>query len=306
MKTDADCLPCLLEQVRYTAGLASEQAECRQEIIRRAEKILATDLDPALSPPENAVALYRLINRISGATDPFADLKRNSNSFALAIKDEIQGQIRAASDPLNAAIRYAIAGNVIDYGAQHRFDIQATLDRCQHEPFGVDDFQPFCRDLAEASTILFLADNCGEIVFDSLLIELLEQDVTLAVKEHPIINDATVAEARQCRADRHCRLISNGTDCPGTPLSRCSDEFAEAFRNADLIISKGQGNFETLSEIEAPLYFMLTVKCQVVARHIEEKTGIPVRMGQMILLKQKRGPAKGRAPATITNNTLSG
>ncbi|MDH3394130.1 MAG: ARMT1-like domain-containing protein, partial [Desulfobulbaceae bacterium] len=137
-------------------------------------------------------------------------------------------------------------------------------------------------------SILYLADNCGEIVFDSLLIEQLgPQKITLAVKERPIINDALITDTASCGLNNLCTVISNGTDCPGTPLAQCSEEFQDCFHNADLIISKGQGNFETLSESNAPLYFLLTVKCPVVVDHVNMLAGKSTRvsMGEMILLK---------------------
>ncbi len=113
----------------------------------------------------------------------------------------------------------------------------------------------------------------------------LKQKVVVAVKEKAIINDALYEDALECGLDKLCRIISNGTQCPGTPLSMCSREFQNLFQNADLIISKGQGNFETLSEVKAPVYFLLTVKCPVVGDHINQLSGRKVQTGNMVLLK---------------------
>jgi uncharacterized protein with ATP-grasp and redox domains len=121
-----------------------------------------------------------------------------------------------------------------------------------------------------------------------LLIEILSQEVTVAVKAQPVINDATLADAKASGLPRTCRVITNGTACPGTPLSSCSPAFRAIFAQADLIISKGQGNFETLSEMQAPIYFLLTVKCETVAQHLKELTGEtqrPLVLGDLILLK---------------------
>lgn len=155
-----------------------------------------------------------------------------------------------------------------------------------------------CR-LPAGSKVLYLADNCGEIVYDVLVLRALVDlglEVTVAVKEGPIINDALMADAFSCGLDRYARIISNGTACPGTPLASCSTEFLEAYRGADLIISKGQGNFETLSETvavsKADIFFLLTVKCPVVGAHLARLAGkdpaeLP-GLGEMVLFAGNR------------------
>ena len=286
MQTTLDCLPCFLRQALYTARIATDSADAQQEILRRAARLVA-DFDLDTSPPENAIRLYRMIAATAGASDPFALLKEESNRFALDLRPELRQRVRQASDPLATALKFAIAGNVIDYGAHHDFDARRTIDHCLARPYAIDDSLQFRRDLAGAQRILYLADNCGEIVFDGLLLETMgEKEVTVALKERPIINDALVADALACGIDRICTVVSNGTDCPGTPLARCSGEFQQLFRNADLIISKGQGNFETLSEEAGPVYFLLTVKCPVVVAHINDASSPrTVAMGDMVLLK---------------------
>lgn len=291
MQTTLDCLPCFLRQALYTARIATDSAAQQQEILRQAA-LLVADFDLALSPPENAIRLYQMIASTAGTADPFAALKKESNRFARDLRPELRQRIRQASDPLATALKFAIAGNIIDYGAHHEFDARQTIDDCLTRPYAIDDYLQFCRALAEARKILYLADNCGEIVFDGLLLEEMgKTEVTVAVKERPIINDALKDDAFGCGLGERYALVSNGTACPGTPLALCSDEFQELFRNADLIISKGQGNFETLSEVAAPIYFLLTVKCPVVVGHINETSAgdqRPVNMGDMVLLRSGR------------------
>ncbi|MCI5126419.1 MAG: DUF89 family protein, partial [Candidatus Electrothrix sp. AR5] len=160
--------------------------------------------------------------------------------------------------------------------------------------FVLDDYSFLLETLQGKPKVLYLCDNCGEIVFDGLLIRQLNKlgcQVTAAVREAPIINDATMADAQTCGLDKICSVISNGTRCPGTSLDACSEEFREHFRAADLIISKGMGNFETLSEVSAPIFFLFTVKCSQVARHLTErqgfKSGFLKGAGEMVLLRQK-------------------
>ncbi len=269
MRTTLDCLPCLLKQALYAARLATEDQSVQKEIMGKVAQLLS-ELDLALSPPENAVGIYSLIAREAGCEDPFRQLKKKSNDLALSLRTELQQQVSCSEEPLLTALRFAIAGNIIDYGANHEFDVPHAIASCLKKALAIDHFREFAEDVKRAETILYLADNCGELVFDGIVIEQLGKPVTLAVKEGPVINDATVADARACGMDKYCRVISNGTNCPGTPLKSCSSEFREIFQKADLIISKGQGNFETLSESKAPLYFLLTVKCPVVARHISD------------------------------------
>ena len=289
MQTTLDCLPCFLRQALYTARIATDSVARHQEILARAAHLLP-EFDLAVSPPENAIHLYRMIAELAGNPDPFAALKAESNHFALALRPELREQIRQAADPLATAVKFAIAGNVIDYGAHHQFDARGTIADCLAHPFAIDDYRQFRHDLAKARKILYLADNCGEIVFDGLLIEALgEKEVTVAVKERPIINDALLPDALACGLGELCTVVSNGTDCPGTPLDRCGVEFQQLFRAADLIISKGQGNFETLSEVSAPIYFLLTVKCPVVVTHVNQLAGGQANrraaLGDMVLLR---------------------
>ena len=287
MKTNLDCLPCFMRQALYTARIATDSPELQEKILHRAAHLL-TEFDLDISPPENAVALYRIIAETSGRPDPFATLKKESNRLALELQPSTRKRILNAQDSLAFAIKFAIAGNIIDYGAHHHFDARKTINNCLEKQLAINDYEAFQRELSKAQSILYLADNCGEIVFDSLLIEQLgPKKVTMAVKEQPIINDALLADARKCGIDKTCKIISNGTDCPGTPLNQCSEEFQKQFDNADLIISKGQGNFETLSDTKAPIFFLLTVKCPVTATHVNKLAGLnqEAKVGDMVLMQ---------------------
>jgi hypothetical protein len=191
---------------------------------------------------------------------------------------------------LRTAALLTIAGNIIDYGAHHDFNIRRAVDECLNKKLAIDDLDELRDDLHQARNILYLGDNCGELVFDTLLIKQFNQEVTLAVKEKPVINDALPADAEECGLRGLCRIISNGTDCPGTPLQSCNNEFKKIFSEADLIISKGQGNFETLSEATGPIYFLLMVKCEVVASHVAKSANRPIdsiKTGDLVLVKKR-------------------
>jgi hypothetical protein len=290
MRTSPDCLACFAKQAAWTVGLATDSRQLQEEVLARSAGLIAA-FDLELSPPENAAALYRLLGEATGCPDIFADLKSISNRTALRMLPDLEELTSLAPDPLRTAALLAIAGNVIDYGAHHAFDIQRTVDQCLRQGLAIDDLDELRTDLRQARNILYLGDNCGELVFDRLLIKQFNRPVTLAVKDKPILNDALLRDAAACGLDGLCgRIISNGTACPGTPLPSCSDEFKQVFRESDLIISKGQGNFETLSETAGPIYFLLMVKCEVVARHLAELAMRPtgaLKNGDLVLMKKK-------------------
>lgn len=296
MKTDNECIDCLLEQVRTTVRLCTKDPDLENQIVAEAS-ILLGNIDMTASPPENAIALYRLIAELSSVSDPFATLKEESNVFALTLREKVRNRINNSEDPLYTAVRYAIAANIIDYGARHEFDAFETLSRCMETDLSINDYLQFQKDIqvTEGKNILYLADNCGEIVFDALLIEQLVEhgyEVTCAVRGEKIINDATLQDAHVVGLHEVCHVISNGTPCPGTPLASAGDELRKTFYRADIIISKGQGNFETLSDVAAPIFFFLTVKCPVVARYITAQQELPVDSikgeGEMVLMKKEK------------------
>ena len=293
MKTTLECLPCYMKQALFAARLSTHDPDLQKRILRRAALLLPT-LDLSLSPPENSMPLYSMIAELSGCADPFAELKAKSNADAMQLRPHLEKTISISNDPLLTAARFAIAGNIIDYGSQHDFDADKTIGACLQQPIAVNDFDRFTADLKQARNILYLGDNCGELVFDGLLIDLLAKTIDpakkiiLALKDGPIINDALMTDAVACGLDRSCKLISNGTNCPGTPLAKCSSAFLKVFNEADLIISKGQGNYETLSETAAPLYFLLTVKCPVVGSYISMQSGTVRPLtgnSEMVLMK---------------------
>lgn len=299
MQTSLDCIICYMRQARSTGLLATDNPLLQRQLLNAAGQYMEK-VNTDLSPPENAAGLYAVFADVLKDDDPFAQVKQEGNSLALSLQEEVEQRIQAAKDPLRAALRVAIAGNIIDYGALHSFDAATTIEQCFEQEFVVDHYSALREALSlhdkptDKPTILYLCDNCGEIVFDGLLIKQLNRlgcQVTAAVRESPIINDATLQDAQFCGLDKICTVISNGTGCPGTPLASCSAEFRQHFQEADLIISKGMGNFESLSEVPAPIFFLFTVKCSRVADHLTEIQGFAPDFlqgtGEMVLLWQK-------------------
>lgn len=289
MKSSLHCLPCFLQQTIKAAQLSTSDPVLQRRILDKIAELLPS-LDLEKTPPENSIPVYETIAMMSGCADPFWDLKKKSTAFALEMVDDVNKSIVTSSDPLYTAIIFSIAGNIIDYGSQQDFDADSALNKCLHTPLAINDYQDLHHDIAKSNLLLYLGDNAGEIVFDALVIETLKQvyptlEIVFAVKENPIINDALMDDAIESGLTEICHVITNGTGCPGTPLDDCSTEFQDFFTKADLIISKGQGNYETLSETQAPIYFLLTVKCPIVASHLQEQSKGTVNNGDLVLMK---------------------
>ena len=284
MRTYLDCIPCFVRQALDAVRFVTDDEAIQAEVLRKVLRA-ASEMDMRMAPPAMGQQIHRLIRRLTGQDDPYRDVKDRFNRFAMGLYPEMKARVEAAADPLAAAVRVAIAGNVIDFGVRSDLTeaaVRETIDRAMGEPIcgSVDDLRGAA---AEARDILFLADNAGEIVFDRVLIETLPTEkVTVVVKGRPVINDATIDDARAAGLIGRVAVIDNGSDAPGTLLDTCSDALRKRFDDADLVIAKGQGNYETLSDSEREILFLLMAKCPVIARDLgcEQGTLILRRLAQ--------------------------
>ena len=280
MKTSLECLPCYLRQALQTARIAGVDEEGRRRAVLTVAAFLP-ELFADKTPPENSMAVYAKIAAVTGVADPYQAIKAISNREARRALRDLTPLVAAESEPLPLAIRFAVAGNIIDYGAAAEFDVETVFRRCRDLPLAVDNSAALIeriRALCTGDHVLYLCDNAGEIVYDRLLIEKITSHgaaVCAVVKAGPIINDATIADAREAGLDELAEIIDNGAICPGTPLTLCSSGFLRRFYGASLVIAKGQGNFESLSECPREIFFLLTVKCPVVGRHLAELAILP-------------------------------
>lgn len=280
MKAESECYLCLLSQVLRTAGVLGLDEEPAREMTRRACEFLAST-DFGRTPPEISEDLYSLMTGFSGNPDPYRDLKKEHIALALKLYPELKKMVHSASDPLRAALLISLAGNVIDFGANSTEDWLKDGRFLKTETPAIDDYDLLLTDLKEAGQIVFLGDNAGETVFDRLFIETLGRRVVYAVREKPIINDATLEEAVASGLAQVADLVSTGCRAPGTVYEQCSPEFRKILQQSDLIISKGQGNFECLEQVRGPFYFLLKAKCQVVSRYLE------VPRGSLIVMRSR-------------------
>jgi uncharacterized protein with ATP-grasp and redox domains len=275
MNTYLDCIPCFLKQALFAARAATQDNQKIKQVLDRvARKIPRIPLDNP--PPETARWVYSTVRDITGVADPFKAHKDRSIEKALSLYGELKSIVNRSEDPLRTAVKIAIAGNVIDLGANPDFDLEEEMRSLLTEELPEDPYQRFKHRLENARSILFLADNAGESVFDRVLIETMGKETVYAVRDIPIINDATVEDAEKSGIGQVARIVSSGYDGPGTILKRCSKEFLSLYAAADLILSKGQGNFESLSAEDGDIFFLLKVKCPVIARHLGAAIGDPI------------------------------
>ncbi|UCC69123.1 MAG: DUF89 family protein [Armatimonadota bacterium] len=273
MKTYLECLPCFLRQAVEAAKMASEDPLKQWEVVDAVLRLL-TAVSASDRPPQVAARVHRTVRRVSGCDDPYCQVKKDGNKAAMGLYPRAKELVAASDDSLQTAVKLAIVGNIIDSGVGLHFDLEAEIERANERGFATDDFDRLREEMATASTVLCLADNAGEIVFDRLLIEQMNhKKVFFAVRAEPMLNDALLADAEFAGIDRLADLVTAGPGWPGAGVGNCSSSFLDAFTRANVIIAKGQGNYEWLSEAKANIFFLLMAKCPVVARDLGVEVG---------------------------------
>ena len=277
MELHLDCIPCTQQQALRAARACGVPPQ-RQEMILRSVLEHLAEADWNVTPMSLGMYVHRTVRRLSGVDDPFSQAKARSNELALQLYPQLRDTVREADDPLHMAVRLAIAGNIMDLGALGDFDLEATLQRVADLDFALDDSADFAQHLDQATSLILFADNAGEIVFDRLLIETIlarqPLEVSVVVKSGPFINDATVRDAHEAGLTDLSGVdilrVGNGDDDGGPAYD--SDEVSSWIRDHDVVIAKGQGNYEALSG-HTGVFFMLMAKCPAVAQHIGVEVG---------------------------------
>jgi len=291
MRTYLDCILCFYRQALDAARIAGVDEIVQKKIIDEVSRLIP-DFPLEASPPEMGRTVYALVKGIIGVKDPFKEIKENNNKFALKLYPELKQEINNSEDRLLTAVKLSIIGNIIDYGAKNSLNVEEEINSLFQGNIIVYNensettfkYKKFKEALNKANSIIYLADNAGEVVFDRLLIEELVKElgkeVIYVVKDKPIINDALMEDALFCGINKVARVISSGSDAPGTLLKYCSPEFIRIYQKAELIISKGQGNYESLSEENKPIFFLFMAKCPVIAKDIGCEVGDMVLKGR--------------------------
>ena len=267
MKTFLDCLPCMMDQALRAGRIATDDERIIKKLLDTVGAMMK-DIPLENTPPETGEIIYRKVREITGVTDPYKEVKKANIEEALSLYPELKKIVRESDNSLLTAIRIAIAGNVIDLGVNKKFDLVEDVYKIIKQDFAILDFKKFEKQLKIADSVLYLGDNAGESVFDKILIEELNKPVTYAVREIPVINDVTEEDAIASGIDEVAEIISSGTTAPAVILSLCNNEFIKRFNSAKMIISKGQGNYEGLSDVKQPVFFLLKAKCFVIANDL--------------------------------------
>jgi uncharacterized protein with ATP-grasp and redox domains len=270
MKTYLDCIPCFMQQALRAGRIATgDERKIKQILDKTGEMVKSVSMQN--TPAEIGMSVYRIVKEVTGIDDLYKEIKTQHIKEAKSIYSELEKIVETSDDKLLTAIKIAIAGNIIDMGVNRTFDILKDIKNTLQQEFGVSDFAAFKEQLLKAKSILYIGDNAGESVFDKILIKALKKPVIYAVRSAPIINDVTMDDAIASGIDDVAKIINSGSEAPGIILNQCTSEFIEIFNNSGLVISKGQGNYEGLSDCNRQVFFLLKAKCHVIANDLNVK-----------------------------------
>ncbi len=274
MKIQEKCLPCVVNQVIKTANLLGIKE--KGELFKLVFSYLAkADYENVLTP-ELIGETYAIMKQALQSSDPYKKTRELYNTMFMNHSRELEAEIDEADDDFAAAVKYSIIGNIIDFNPIHSLslsEIWRYFEKYKTEALAIDDTNRLKDDIRKAKRILYLGDNCGEIVLDKLLIKKIKQihpgcEILFAVRGAPVVNDSVEADAYAVGIQDYAAIISNADNSLGTVLYRTSPRFQSVYQSADLVISKGQANYECLSTENKNIYFLLMTKCKVIADDI--------------------------------------
>ena len=278
MKIEQECLDCIYNQsTRVSNFLQVTPKQAKQ--ISKIANLHISKFDHQNTPPHNATPMYEEIAKYLQVDDIYADMKDEASKSAQKYTSTCRGVIETMEDKLKGAVKTAIAGNVIDLAAEVMFDLEEEIEKIFKTDFAIDDFESLKQKLFDTKTLVYLSDNAGEEIFDKICIETIKKlypqiNVYYFVRGKPIINDLTIEHAKKSKLDEVSILVDSGVPTPGYAIDLADEDAHALFKQADCIISKGMGNYECLGDKKGfPIYFLLKVKCQVVARDIGATLG---------------------------------
>lgn len=269
MKLFLDCLPCLLNQALEISRMTAQgDFETQQKIMEQSIDILSRYREYR-NAPELARDIHSAVKRISGVADPYSEIKKTHIKQALSLKPDVEEFLKGKGNSLYWILKASASGNVMDAAINRDVDIVNTLHGELEAEFAICDIGILEERLKSAGNILIIGDNAGETVFDTYLAGYFKnKEVIYAVRSAPVINDATFGDAHDSGLGEHASIVSSGCDAPGLILEEASPEFKEILNEADVIIAKGQGNFEALSDSDIDVFYLLKAKCPMIARRL--------------------------------------
>jgi len=271
MRTFPECYGCILNQAASAMQTAGVDDQTQMNTLRKLLPVVG-EISPTISPSEISNVTNRIIREETGIDDLYLKVKQESTRLALEIYPDLVELIPDGPGKLEQALKVSASGNVIDVVHTNDYHLWDEVVRTVNQPLLGSGFETFREKIKDVDHLLYLGDNTGETVFDRVLIETLEIPVIYGVKGGPILNDATFPEAVDAGLDRVAEVVETGSQGPGTILEECSSEFQQLFRDSDLVLAKGQANYETLDQEGAKVFFLLRIKCPIIGREI----GYPV------------------------------
>lgn len=272
MKLLLDCLPCLLKQTLNAARKAGAAYELQAQLVKSAAIMLA-DCRPDVSAPELCRDIHAMVRSACRVCDPYAAEKEAEIKMAQELLPALIGLCPSQQDPLAHAVHIAAAGNLIDAAVYDHISAGMLAEELKL-PFGIDQTAALREELENASLVLMIGDNAGEAVFDTAILRLLRgKKLVYAVRSQPVLNDVTMADAQAAGVGQYAQIVSSGCPAPGCLIDECTEEFRQLFYRADVVIAKGQGNFEALSQADRRVYLLLKAKCASIAGHLGVAAG---------------------------------
>jgi len=276
MKVHLDCIPCFLRQALEAVKMSTNNDAIREKALREVVTYLS-QVRWTTNIPRIGTEVHRIVKKVTGNFDPYKQLKNKYNKLAAQLYPKLEFMVKNSSDPLFTALKIAIAGNAIDFGPKAEINLEKEVKNALTNELAINHIESFRHELKPETDLLYLADNSGETFFDRILLEELTKfktRIVYVVKGGPILNDATIDDAKIAQIDKIADVISTGTDCAGIIFDECSEEFIEAFKKSSIVISKGQGNYESLNEVkDKKIFFLLKVKCPIVGKKIGARAG---------------------------------
>jgi len=272
------CVGCIINQSARVADAIHADKKLQTQLISTVEE-MSNSFSFSQTPPQIAAYVYEKMAQIAGKSDLYDEVKEHSTQKALSFVPLLHEELQKSDNKLLTATKIAVAGNVIDLAAEVAFDLEEELSKIFETEFAHNDFVQFKRSLESAATVLVIGDNVGEHIFDYVFIETLQKlypnaEFSYMVRGVPIINDVTMKEAKEAGFDKLCNLVDSGVNTPGFDYERANDVAKELYDSADVVISKGMGNFESLSPTHREnVCFLLKVKCNVVANFLGAAVG---------------------------------
>ena len=285
MLLDPECIPCIIKQAYDSAKrFTTDNIELQFKIVKEAcSEVLS--IEENSTSQKFASVIQNIIEKYTGLKNPYKKLKEKNLKEAKRYIPYLETIVENSYDKLQMAVRAAIIGNIIDLGANPKFDIEYEVNRITDNNINLDALKNFKDDLKNSNLILYIGDNYEEALFDKILLkQLLPKKIVFAVRSKTILNDITLEDAKELGIDKICEVMESGSKIAGTDLFQCSSEFLNLFEKADLVIAKGQGNFETLLKVNRPIYFLFKVKCDVIAR----RSSLPVGTIALYLNNNKK------------------